>query len=171
MGMMFVPFYDMQLISYLQFLITTPVLFWLGSPIFRAALGALRNKTLNMDVMYAMGIGVAYLASVLGTFSIVLDKSTLFYETALMLTAFLSLGRYLEARAKGRTSTAIMSLIGLQADSAFVIREGVEKGIPISDVIPGIIIKMRPGGGYLLMAFCFRTVMLTINVTGDLWQY
>lgn len=146
MGMMFVPFYDMQLISYLQFLITTPVLFWLGSPIFRAALGALRNKTLNMDVMYAMGIGVAYLASVLGTFSIVLDKSTLFYETALMLTAFLSLGRYLEARAKGRTSTAIMSLIGLQADSAFVIREGVEKGIPIQDVIPGDIIRMRPGG-------------------------
>ena len=136
----------MQIISYAQFIITTPVLFWLGSPIFRAASGALRNKTLNMDVMYAMGIGVAYLASVLGTFSIILDKSTLFYETTLMLTAFLSLGRYLEARAKGRTSSAISSLIGLQADFASVIREGIEKDIPVQDVVPGDIIRMRPGG-------------------------
>ena len=52
MGMMYIPGHDMHLISYLQFLITTPVLFWLGAPIFRAAFGALRNKTLNMDVMY-----------------------------------------------------------------------------------------------------------------------
>ena len=146
MGMMFIPFHDMQIISYAQFIITTPVLFWLGSPIFRAASGALRNKTLNMDVMYAMGIGVAYLASVLGTFSIILDKSTLFYETTIMLTAFLSLGRYLEARAKGRTSSAISSLIGLQADFASVIREGIEKDIPVQDVVPGDIIRMRPGG-------------------------
>ena len=146
MGMMYIPGHDMHLISYLQFLITTPVLFWLGAPIFRAAFGALRNKTLNMDVMYAMGISVAYLASVLGTFSIILDMSTLFYETALMLTAFLSLGRYLEARAKGRTSSAITSLIGLQADSASVIRDGTEKDIPVQEVIPGDIIRMRPGG-------------------------
>jgi len=146
MGMMYIPDHDMHLMSYVQFLITTPVLFWLGTPIFRAAFGALRNKTLNMDVMYAMGISVAYLASVLGTFSIILDMNMLFYETALMLTAFLSLGRYLEARAKGRTSSAITSLIGLQADSASVIRDGVEKDIPVQEVIPGDIIRMKPGG-------------------------
>lgn len=80
-----------------------------------------------------MGIGVAYGASVLGTFSIILDMSTLFYETALMLTAFLMLGRYLEARAKGRTSSAIKSLIGLQAESASVIRDGEEREIPVQD--------------------------------------
>lgn len=145
MGMMYIPSHDMHLISYLQFVITTPVLIWLGSPIFRAAFTSLRNKTLNMDVMYAMGIGVAYGASVLGTFSIILDMSTLFYETALMLTAFLMLGRYLEARAKGRTSSAIKSLIGLQAESASVIRDGEEREIPVQDVLPGDIIQMRTG--------------------------
>jgi len=146
MGMMYIPAHDMHLVSYLQCIVTTPVLFWLGKPIFLAAISALRLKTLNMDVMYAMGISVAYLASVLGTFSIILDMSTLFYETALMLTAFLSLGRYLEARAKGRTSSAIASLIGLQPDTASVIRDGTEKEIPVQDVITGDIIRMRPGG-------------------------
>ncbi|HOJ95933.1 MAG TPA: heavy metal translocating P-type ATPase [Methanospirillum sp.] len=145
MGMMYIPAHDMHLVSFLQCIVTTPVLFWLGKPIFQAAISALRLKTLNMDVMYAMGISVAYLASVLGTFSIILDMSTLFYETALMLTAFLSLGRYLEARAKGRTSSAIASLIGLQPDTASVIRNGTEKQIPVQDVIIGDIIRMRPG--------------------------
>jgi Cu+-exporting ATPase len=145
MGMMYLPLHDMHLIAYIQFLITTPVLFWLGGPIFRAAVGALRNKSLNMDVMYAMGIGVAYIASVLGTFSIILDMNFIFFETSIMLTSFLSLGRYLEARAKGRTSSAIQSLIGLQADSARVIREGEEREVPIFDVLPGDLIRMRPG--------------------------
>lgn len=145
MVMMYIPSLDMHLLSYIQFIITTPVLFWLGYPIFRAAYGSLRNKTLNMDVMYAMGIGVAYLASVMGTFHIILDMSTLFYETAIMLTAFLMLGRYLEARAKGRTSSAIKALIGLQADSAAVIRDGEEVRVPVEEVMVGDLIQLRPG--------------------------
>lgn len=62
--------------------------------------------------MYSMGVGVAYVASVLGTFSVVLNPQFLFYETALLIAAFLTLGRYLETRAKGKTSTAIKKLIG-----------------------------------------------------------
>ncbi len=145
MGMMAAPADLMHPLMYLQFLIATPVFFWLGMPIFQAAAGSLRNRTLNMDVMYAMGTTVAYLASVLGTFGIVLDQSYLFYETAIMLTSFLTLGRYLEARAKGRTSSAIRSLVRLQADTAAVLRGEAEIQVPIEDVLVGDLIMLRPG--------------------------
>ncbi|MDD1728955.1 MAG: heavy metal translocating P-type ATPase, partial [Methanospirillum sp.] len=145
MGMMAAPADLMHPLMYLQFLIATPVFLWLGMPIFQAAAGSLRNRTLNMDVMYAMGTTVAYLASVLGTFGIVLDQSYLFYETAIMLTSFLTLGRYLEARAKGRTSSAIRSLVRLQADTAAVLRGETEIRVPIEDVLVGDLIMIRPG--------------------------
>jgi len=80
---------------------------YVSYPIFTAAYRSLKNKNLDMDVMYSMGIGVAFVSSILGTFNIILTPEFMFYETALMLAAFLMLGRYLETRAKGRTSTAI----------------------------------------------------------------
>ena len=95
--------------------------------------------------MYSMGVGVAYVASVLGTFSIVLNPQFLFYETALLLAAFLTLGRYLETRAKGRTSTAIKKLIGLQAKTAIIIRENKEMEIPIEDVQINDLVVVKPG--------------------------
>ena len=94
-------------INLIMLIITAPVFVYVSAPIFRAAATALRNRALTMDVMYAMGIGVAYGASLLGTFEIVLTPAFNFYDTAVMLAAFLTLGRYLEARAKGRTSDAI----------------------------------------------------------------
>ena len=98
-----------------------------------------------MDVMYSMGIGVAFGASILGTFSIVLTPEFMFYETALMLAAFLTLGRYLETRAIGRTSTAIKKLVGLQPKTATVVREGKEVEVPIEDLQIGEIIIVKPG--------------------------
>lgn len=145
MGMMVAPAGLMHTLMYVQFLIATPAFFWLGMPIFYAAAGSLRNRTLNMDVMYAMGTTVAYLASVMGTFGIILDMSYLFYETAIMLTSFLMLGRYLETQAKGRTSSAIQSLVRLQADTAIIIRDGEEIRIPIEEVIIGDEVRIRPG--------------------------
>ncbi len=103
----------MQTLAYVMLVISTPVFFYVAYPIFRAASMALRNRSLNMDVMYAMGTGVAFVASVMGTFGIVLTHEFMFYDTAIMLAAFLMLGRYLEARAKGRTSDAIRKLAGL----------------------------------------------------------
>jgi Cu+-exporting ATPase len=79
-----------------------------------------------MDVMYAMGIGVAYASSILGTFGIVLTPDFMFYETAVMLASFLTLGRYLESGAKGRTSEAIKKLVGLQPRTATVLEDGLE---------------------------------------------
>lgn len=74
--------------------------------------------------MYGMGIGVAYVSSILGTFNIVLTPDFMFYETAVMLATFLTLGRYLEANAKGRTSEAIRKLVGLQPRKATILGEG-----------------------------------------------
>ncbi len=131
---------------YFMFIVATPAFFYLAMPIFRAGWRAIKNGTLNMDVMYSMGIGVAYVSSVLGTFGIVLTSEFLFYETAVMLAAFLTLGRYLEAKAKGRTSEAIKKLIGLQAKTATVLRDGKENEIPIEDVMIGDHLVVRPGG-------------------------
>ena len=132
-------------INLIMLLITAPVFLYVSAPIFRAAAAALRNRALTMDVMYAMGIGVAYGASILGTFGVVLTPAFNFYDTAVMLAAFLTLGRYLEARAKGRTSEAIRKLIGLRPKTATLIREGREVEVPIEDVVVGDILLIRPG--------------------------
>ena len=132
-------------INLIMLLITAPVFLYVSAPIFRAAAAALRNRALTMDVMYAMGIGVAYGASILGTFGVVLTPAFNFYDTAVMLASFLTLGRYLEARAKGRTSEAIRKLIGLRPKTATVLREGREVEVPIEDVVVGDILLIRPG--------------------------
>jgi len=136
---------SMQTLAYIMLVISTPVFFFVAYPIFRAATMALRNRSLNMDVMYAMGTGVAYVASVMGTFGIILTNEFMFYDTAIMLASFLMLGRYLEARAKGRTSEAIRKLAGLRAKTATIIRDGKEEEIPIDDVVAGDIVVVKPG--------------------------
>ncbi|MEN6342385.1 MAG: heavy metal translocating P-type ATPase, partial [Methanospirillum sp.] len=135
----------MHLLSWIHLAIATPAFVYVSAPIFRAAWLGLRNRTLNMDVMYAMGIGVAYVASVMGTLGIVLSHEFMFYETALMLAGFLTLGRYLEARAKGRTGQAIRALMNLAPRTAPVVRDGAEVAVPVEDVAPGDLVLVRPG--------------------------
>ena len=136
---------SMQVLGYVMLVISAPVFAYVAYPIFRAAWMALRNRSLNMDVMYAMGTGVAFVSSVMGTFGIILTHEFMFYDTAIMLASFLMLGRYLEARAKGKTSEAIKKLMGLRAKTATVIREGQEVEIPIEDVVVGDIVVVKPG--------------------------
>lgn len=131
--------------TYLMLVISAPVFVYVSYPIFRAALRSLSNRNLNMDVMYAMGIGVAYASSILGTFRIVLTSDFMFYETAVMLASFLTLGRYLEAGAKGRTSEAIKKLVGLQPRTAIVLKNGSEIETPIENVQVDDIILVKPG--------------------------
>lgn len=146
MAAMYVPLpVSMQVLAYVMLVIATPVFCWVAYPIFHAAAISLRHRTLSMDVMYAMGTGVAFIASVLGTFNIVLTNEFMFYDTAIMLAAFLMLGRYLEARAKGRTSDAIKKLAGLQVKTAIVIRDGSEAEIPAEDVLVGDLVRILPG--------------------------
>lgn len=135
----------MHILSWVHLAVATPAFVYVAAPIFRAAWLGLRNRTLNMDVMYAMGIGVAYVASVMGTLGIVLSHEFMFYETALMLAAFLTLGRYLEARAKGRTGQAIRALMNLAPKTATVLRDGAEAEVRVEDVVPGDRVLVRPG--------------------------
>jgi Cu+-exporting ATPase len=136
---------SMELLSYLSLVISTPVFLYISYPIFSAGYRALRNKSLTMDVMYSMGIGVAFGASVLGTFEIVLTREFMFYETAVLLAAFLTLGRYLEAKAKGKTSDAIKKLMGLQVKTATVFRENKEIEVSIEDVLINDVVVVKPG--------------------------
>lgn len=130
---------------YFMLVVSTPPFVYVSHPIFRAAYRALRNKNLTMDVMYSMGIGVAFGSSIMGTFEVLLSRDFLFYETALMLASFLTLGRYMEARAKGKTSEAIKRLIGLQPKTATVIRDSHEQELPIEDLQVGDRIVVKPG--------------------------
>ena len=136
---------SMQTLAYVMLILSTPVFVFVSYPIFRAAHMALRNRSLNMDVMYAMGIGVAFISSVMGTFGIVLTTEFMFYDTAIMLASFLMLGRYLEARAKGRTSDAIKKLAGLKPKTAIVLRDGKQEELLVEDVVVDDIVVIRPG--------------------------
>ena len=139
----FIGFPDIPHNSWIQLLLATPVMFYSGRGMFSAA-RALRLKMLNMDVMYSMSVGSAYIASVLSTFNF-LPEDYLFFETSVLLLAFLLLGRTLEAMAKGRTSEAIKKLIGLQAKTAVIVRNGREIKVPIEEVKVGDIVIVKPG--------------------------
>ena len=145
MILMYLPIKLPFFMPYLLFLLTTPVFIYVSYPIFRAAYRSLKNRNLNMDVMYSMGIGVAFISSVLGTFEIMLSKEYLFYEEAILLASFLTFGRYLEAKAKGKTSEAIKKLIGLKPKTATVIRNNEENEIAIEDVQINDIVIVKPG--------------------------
>ncbi|MBW8040232.1 MAG: copper-translocating P-type ATPase [Planctomycetes bacterium] len=145
MVLMYVPVRLPFPMAYLMLVVSTPAFIYVSHPIFSAAYRSLKNRNLNMDVMYSMGIGVAFVSSVLGTFELILSGDFLFYETAVLLAAFLTMGRYLEARAKGRTSEAIKKLMGLQPKTAAVIRGNNEIEVPIEDVQINDTVVVKPG--------------------------
>ncbi len=136
--------------TYFMLVVTILPFIYVSHPIFSAGYRSLQNYSLNMDVMYSLGIGVAFISSILGTFNIVLTPEFMFYETALMLAGFLMLGRWLEARAKGRTGTAIKKLVGLQAKTATILRNDGDGGsfetqVPVEDVLVGDTVLVKPG--------------------------
>ncbi|HEY9653292.1 MAG TPA: heavy metal translocating P-type ATPase, partial [Coleofasciculaceae cyanobacterium] len=146
-----IPFIPMWLHDpWLQLVLTTPVLFWAGSGFYINAWKALKRHTATMDTLVAIGTGAAYLYSLFPTFfpqwfiSQGL-KPDVYFEAASVIIALLLLGRLLENRAKGQTSEAIRKLMGLQAKTARVIRNGREVDIPIAEVILGDVVIVRPG--------------------------
>jgi len=145
MVLMYLPLHLPLPMAYIMLLISAPTFIYISQPIFSAAYRSLKNKNLDMDVMYSMGIGVAFGASVLGTFGLVLSRDFLFYETAVFLAAFLSLGRYLEARAKGKTSRAIQKLMHLQPKTATIVTDNKDIEILVEDVQIGDIVVVKPG--------------------------
>ena len=132
----------------LSALLTLPVLFWSGSDFFTGMWVALKHRAANMNTLIAIGTGAAWLYS---TFAILFPQAfpegtaEPFYDVVAVVIALVVLGQALELRAKGRTSEAIKKLMGLQAKTARVIRNGQEMDIPIEEVLVGDIIQVRPG--------------------------
>ena len=133
-----------------QFILATIVQFWGGWQFYQAALAALKNQIANMDVLVSLGTTVAWGYSTVVVFnpkffSAAGIEPMPYFDVSAIIIALVLLGRYLEAKAKFKTSEAIKKLIGLQAKTAKVIREGKEINIPIEDVVIGDIIRVRPG--------------------------
>lgn len=128
---------------YAMWLVATPVQFYVGWQYYIGAWKSLRGGSANMDVLIAMGSSVAYVYSILVTLGII--GGHVYFETAAVIITLIRLGKYLEARAKGRTSEAIKKLMGLRATTARVEREGKEEEIPLDDVRLGDIVHVRPG--------------------------
>lgn len=139
---------------WLLWALATPVQFWAGWPFYRSGLAALRHGAANMHTLIALGSSVAYGYSaalvVLGTLApAVLDAGGLggglYFDTAALIIGLILLGRYLEARARGRASEAIRRLMNLQPPLARIVREGQEVELPAAAVPVGALVVVRPG--------------------------
>ena len=131
-------------------LLTTPVQFWVGWQFHRGFWATLKHRTADMNTLVSIGTNAAYFYSVALTFfrSTIAPKgmeAMTYYDTAAILMTLIVMGRWLEAKARGRTSEAIRKLMGLQARTARVIRGGLEQDIPVEEVRAGDLVLVRPG--------------------------
>jgi P-type Cu+ transporter len=137
---------------WLQFALTTPVLFWCGRPFFVSALRAARHASANMDTLVALGSGAAYAASLAATLAPQLfsvgphaHHPPVYYEAAAVIVTLVLLGKFLEARATRRTAAAIEELLAAEPKTARVVRAGVETDVPVASVRAGDTVIVRPG--------------------------
>ena len=131
--------------NYLLLVLTTPVWAVVGWEFHRGAINSLRHGSANMDTLVSLGSTAAYILSVVATFFPQVFGPITFYDTTALIVTLIFLGKYLEARAKGQTNEAIRKLIGLQARTAHVVRDGQEVEIPIEQVKVGDELLVRPG--------------------------
>ena len=129
--------------NWLLLALAAPVQFYVGWQYYVGAYKALRNRSANMDVLIALGSSAAFFYSLPITFGWL--NGHVYFETAAVIITLIKLGKFLEARAKGRTSEAIKKLMGLRARTARIIRAGIESEVPIDDVLVGDIVLVRPG--------------------------
>jgi P-type Cu+ transporter len=151
MALMFLPLgIDMTLLAPVLLIVATIVQIWAGGIFYRAAWAAAKHGSVNMNTLVAVGTSCAYGYSAFVTLWPALAARWgfpyhLYYESAVIIIALILMGRWLEARAKKRTSAAIQALMGLQAKTARVIRHGAEQDIPIEAVHVGDLVRVRPG--------------------------
>ncbi|MEI2340735.1 copper-translocating P-type ATPase [Priestia megaterium] len=144
----FIPLPHMLMNPWVQLALATPVQFVVGKQFYVGAFKALRNKSANMDVLVALGTSAAYfysLYSSLKSLGSSAHTNQLYYETSAILITLILLGKLFEANAKGRSSEAIKKMMGLQAKTAVVIRDGAEVEIPVEEVQKGEVIFIKPG--------------------------
>ena len=142
-GLLPMAFAHSAALGWVQFALATPVQFYVGGQYYTGAYKALRNGTANMDVLIAMGTSAAYFYSVAVLLG--LAQGHLYFETAAVIVTLIVLGKYLEARARGRTSEAIRKLMRLRPQTAHVVRQGEELEIPVDEVRVGDVFIVRPG--------------------------
>ncbi len=151
MALTYVPLnVPMDVVAPVLLIAATIVQFWAGAVIYRAAWAAARHGGTNMNTLIAVGTTVAYGYSAFVTLwpRLAMEwgfPEHYYFETAVIIVALILLGRWLEARAKKQTGAAIRALMGLQAKTARVIRDGVEQDIPIEAVQVGDLVRVRPG--------------------------
>jgi P-type Cu+ transporter len=134
---------------YLLWALATPVQFWAGRQFYTGAWAAAKHLTTNMNTLIAVGTTAAYFFSVgvifFPDFFAAAGQAEMYFDTSAIIIALILLGRYLEARARGQTSEAIKKLLGLQARTARVVRDGQEVDIPVEQVAAGDVVVVRPG--------------------------
>ncbi|PPA70574.1 heavy metal translocating P-type ATPase [Jeotgalibacillus proteolyticus] len=143
---MYVP--DILMNPWVQMALATPVQFYVGKSFYTGAYKALRNGSANMDVLVALGTSAAYFYSVylaLEMLGMPGHQMGLYFETSAVLITLIVLGKLFEAKAKGRSSEAIKKLMGLQAKTASVIRDGHEVEIQLEEMKAGDVAVVRPG--------------------------
>ena len=138
---------------WIQFILSTPVVLWAGSPFFQRGWQSLVNRSLNMFTLIAMGVGVAYMYSAVvmlapGIFPPSFQehgKIDVYFEAAAIITVLVLLGQVLELRARSRTGSAIRALLGLAPTTARVVRDNEERDVALDQVHPGDTLRVRPG--------------------------
>ena len=138
-----------------EFILATPVVLWAGAPFFKRGWDSVVNKSLNMFTLIAIGMGVAYVYSLIATFFPEIFPAAfrdmngevgVYFEAAAVITTLVLLGQVLELRARSKTSSAIKALLGLAPNSARVVAEnGEEKDTPLESIIVGNLLRVRPG--------------------------
>ncbi|MBY0095958.1 heavy metal translocating P-type ATPase [Mesobacillus maritimus] len=139
---------DMFLNPWVQFALATPVQFVIGKQFYIGAYKALKNRSANMDVLVALGTSAAYFYSLYLSIASIGSNAhmvELYYETSAILITLILLGKLFEAKAKGRSSEAIKKLMGLQAKTAIIERNGIEQEVSLEKVVVGDIVHVKPG--------------------------
>ena len=144
-----------RFLTWIQFALATPVVLWGGWPFFQRGWASIINRSLNMFTLIAIGVGTAYVYSLVATlFPELFPESfrghggvvAVYFEAAAVITALVLLGQVLELRARSRTSSAIKALLGLAPKTARVLKDdGSEEDIPLDRVQPGNLLRVRPG--------------------------
>jgi Cu+-exporting ATPase len=153
-----VPSADARLLALLQFLLTTPIIVGNWAVYVRGLRRLLKTRTANMDTLVSVGTGVAYLWSIVVSLALWFGRPVpgphsgmpgmtpdLYFEVAGLLLVFITLGRWLEARARGRTSQAISRLVRLGAPTALRVQGGQEVEVPVEEVQVGDVLAVKPG--------------------------
>jgi P-type Cu+ transporter len=144
---------DMRVTMWIGLVLTTPVVLWAGWPFFERGWASIVNRSPNMFTLIAIGVGAAYIYSVVATLLPGIFPEGFrvhgvvepYFETAAVIVVLVLLGQVMELRARGRTSLALRQLLGMAPKTARVIRDGEERDVPISDVRVGDTLRVRPG--------------------------